>query len=596
MLLLGAWLGCTVPSLNELGDKRCDLDAGRVCIDPYQCISGLCRIPGGGECTAGATELCGKDAGECVLGTRTCGADNRWSACEGDTAPSTETCDGKDNDCDAVVDNGVQPSTEFCERSAKGICNNVRRACVDGGFETPCSSASYGALYEASEATCDGQDNDCDGTIDKLPDAGELRAGPCDLQLGICAASARVCAAGQFESTCTAASYGPAFEPVELRCDGIDNDCNDEIDSSRAVKLAPGPSGHAGIAAVDGGYFALYVEELDGGSRLIHRRFSADFTPMTAPLVINAPGAASVRSPVIVPIGNAGEVMASWVEDLPNGTTRLMLTRVDPNGGTFISGSAGQALPVVSRSTVPVGDIALAVDRNGVQALIAWVEKTDAGQKLYGVVHSTDGLTATQPETVLVESPNDGGTEEALEVDAVGGSSATQPFVLLWTSTLNGAYGGSARAHGIFLQELTPTLRIPTASAGAQVPLSPRIARHTSLIAAGWIEIGGNGFGVRFISDLANPAHYRLGSALRPRSLDLFASGSQLFAAWSRYSAARSELVISPFDGGLGAVIATLPGRAIPTYVQATARGPLGAVAFEYDGGIELDAVSFCAP
>ncbi|EKD42823.1 MAG: pyrrolo-quinoline quinone, partial [uncultured bacterium] len=60
----------------------------------------------GCECTEGETKECGMNVGECKLGMQNCDK-GKWSVCEGDTKSQTEICDGKDNDCDGQIDNGV---------------------------------------------------------------------------------------------------------------------------------------------------------------------------------------------------------------------------------------------------------------------------------------------------------------------------------------------------------------------------------------------------------------------------------------------------------------------------------------------------------
>ena len=50
---------------------------------------------------------CGLNIGECRPGTTVCvadGAGGKKTVCNGGTGASLETCDGKDNDCDGVVD------------------------------------------------------------------------------------------------------------------------------------------------------------------------------------------------------------------------------------------------------------------------------------------------------------------------------------------------------------------------------------------------------------------------------------------------------------------------------------------------------------
>jgi hypothetical protein len=51
---------------------------------------------------------CGTDVGECVAGTQTCRAGD-WGHCDGSVDPVPEVCDGLDNDCNTLVDDGIAP-------------------------------------------------------------------------------------------------------------------------------------------------------------------------------------------------------------------------------------------------------------------------------------------------------------------------------------------------------------------------------------------------------------------------------------------------------------------------------------------------------
>src|SRR5207253_1995910 len=132
----------------------------------YACVSGTCVATGGGDagtCSSGDSRPCGSDVGECRKGTQRC-VSGSFGPCEGELGPTAEKCNGKDDNCDGTVDNAVIDATA-CEK-VLGVCAGSKRACIDGGLETPCAGASYGASYQPVELSCDGLDNDCDGTAD----------------------------------------------------------------------------------------------------------------------------------------------------------------------------------------------------------------------------------------------------------------------------------------------------------------------------------------------------------------------------------------------------------------------------------------------
>ena len=106
-----------------------------------------------GCCQPGEAQPCGTDVGLCSAGQQICGADRRWGACDG-VSPGAEICDGQDNDCNGTVDDGL--GTVTCGR---GACFNTVAACTHGvpGVCQP---------LPAGVETCNGLDDDCDGAVD----------------------------------------------------------------------------------------------------------------------------------------------------------------------------------------------------------------------------------------------------------------------------------------------------------------------------------------------------------------------------------------------------------------------------------------------
>jgi hypothetical protein len=106
----------------------------------------------------GAQAQCdGEGLGECAHGTRLCVAG--WLTCQA-PSPSTEVCDGRDNDCDGEVDNGT-PQTLGEGLPCDNSCGSGTSRCVDGRVRCVAEGHHW------PDEVCDGVDNDCDGQTDE---------------------------------------------------------------------------------------------------------------------------------------------------------------------------------------------------------------------------------------------------------------------------------------------------------------------------------------------------------------------------------------------------------------------------------------------
>ena len=126
---------CTPPAeICNGGDDDCDTF----------CDNGL-------ECCRGITEFCTTACSS--AGIRTCTSTCSWSTC----SPPPETCNGADDDCDEACDNGFA-----CCRDELGACTT---SCDSTGSRVCSSSCAWGSCTPPAE-TCNGVDDDCDNVCD----------------------------------------------------------------------------------------------------------------------------------------------------------------------------------------------------------------------------------------------------------------------------------------------------------------------------------------------------------------------------------------------------------------------------------------------
>jgi Putative metal-binding motif len=181
----------------------------------------------------------------CSPGLQPCTDGRLGQTCLDVHVPANEVCDGKDNDCDGVIDlpTCTCQSGRACYFGAQftngiGVCHPGVYDCTAG---TTCAGANVGGVE-----SCNGLDDDCNGSIDD----GELGLGPC--APGMCSSSFRKCVNG-LEAACDLTMI-PGYSVTEVCGDQQDNNCDGQVDEGCACDAGSSQGCFTGPAsACDGG-------------------------------------------------------------------------------------------------------------------------------------------------------------------------------------------------------------------------------------------------------------------------------------------------------------------------------------------------------
>ncbi len=295
---------CTPVDQGTFCTRTCESEAD--CLDAYVCDEGRC-LPTTGSCTcllqgeAGRVRPCfeSNEFGTCT-GTQACSYPDGWSACDADT-PAAEVCNGRDDDCNGLTDDGVVPPSEACSISNEhgecpgqwscggedgwiclgqvpapescnyiddncngltdelwpelyDVCSEGQGECLRFGFYecTPDGSGTRCNVEPGAPSVevCDGRDNSCNGLTDDGP-LWEDKGQPCVAGIGACARYGVLVCDSANPAGALVCSAVPGEPAAEEQCNGLDDTCNGVTDDGFLVDSQYVHLEHCGACGID---------------------------------------------------------------------------------------------------------------------------------------------------------------------------------------------------------------------------------------------------------------------------------------------------------------------------------------------------------
>ncbi len=256
---------------------------GAACVAPAgsvaTCVAGRCAVMK--SCPAGQTlcnGTCASVGASCTVGVGACArtgmnvcgsAGVACSATPGVGSP--EACDGVDNDCNGMTDEGFCRIGGSCYTDGQANPANNCQTCaapLTASGPTGWRNATAGTVCRAAAGVCDVAER-CDGTGAACPTDGFLpsgtqcraAAGACDIAES-CSGSSATCPVDRFlpsSAVCRTSTNIAACDPPEVCvgdraacptdvitrapvaevCDGLDNNCDGAVDEGAAATSCP---------------------------------------------------------------------------------------------------------------------------------------------------------------------------------------------------------------------------------------------------------------------------------------------------------------------------------------------------------------------
>ncbi|HEX5094663.1 MAG TPA: sialidase family protein, partial [Acidimicrobiia bacterium] len=433
---------------------------------------------------------CGTTTGECDPGVRACQLGSL--TCVGGRGPTSEVCNGRNDDCDARTDEAPLPGTGVrCGATNQGACEYGSVVCTAAALV--CGGAYVGPTTE----TCNGIDDDCNGATDDSPTPPGSPPPSCALTAGVCAGRTPTCGGGSGWSC----AFPPTYQSTEAICDTLDNDCDGTPDEG-CLSVRPATDQRVDLGDTAGaansvqpivsgdGTTRVYASWMDlrGGARAhvyFNRSTNSGNTWGAAPILLDTASGAAI-GPRFGVVGAARDTINTVWVDFRGGTSyREVWRRRSTDAGAGWGAGDTRINPSQNTDSFNV-DVAV------------------AGSRVYAVY---ENFTSSRSRHVFLVSSSDGGATFGGRLQVDNGTGATfvaaTPKVaavgtnvwVVWRDNRNGAldvFVNRSTDGGATFGGTDRRLDVGTA-AGSSSSFAPVVAAEAGNVYAAWVDDRGGG-------------------------------------------------------------------------------------------------------